>query len=105
MEKNSSGLNLRVTSADQAKEEIDNKRRGPASRYEAVAQKWKEVAGSNHAVVVKGLEEEEIASIRSLIYDRFGSADVVVRSGHDESGSCFVVIMPRDGSRFLKSKS
>lgn len=99
MEKNSSCLNIRVTSNDQAKEEIDNK-----PRYEAVAQKWEEVAGSNRAVVVKGVEEKEIASLRSLIYDRFGSADVVVRSGQEESGSYFVAIMPRDGSRFLKTE-
>lgn len=105
MEKDSSGLNLKVVGIDQAKEEIDDVRRGPASRYEAVVQKWKEVAGSDRAVVVTGLEEVEIASIRSLIYDRFGSADVVVRSGQDESGSYFAVIMPRYGTRFLKSGS
>ena len=75
--------------------------RGRTSRYEPIAQKWTEI-DPDDAILLEGLEENDIQNLRNLLYRRFGKKNVIVRSRLQDDGSYNAVVRKREGDEYLR---
>ncbi|MFO8099871.1 MAG: hypothetical protein R6T83_09670 [Salinibacter sp.] len=69
-------------------------------KYEAVAQTWNTM-DEGQAILLSGLDRDEVNTLRRLFYDRFGKTNVLVRSVEQEDGMRKAVIRPREGREYL----
>lgn len=81
--------------SDEAKDEALEGREG-TSKYEPVAEKYAEI-GDDEAMVIEGLEEKGVESLRNLLYGRFGKQNVSVKSVEQESGGYKAIVRNRQG--------
>lgn len=78
--------------------------RGRTSQYEPIAQKWSEV-GNDEAILLSGLEKNDIQNLRNLLYRRFGKENVIVRSAEQDDETYKAVVRSREGGEYLRDGS
>lgn len=95
---------MEVKDRDEAEHELGAAGgRGRTSRYEPIAQKWSEL-GDDKAILLSGLEENDIQNLRNLLYRRFGKENVIVRSAQQEDDTYNAVVRTRDGDEYLREE-
>lgn len=98
-------MELKVRNEEEAERELGaSGKPGRTSRYEHVAQRWSETA-DDEAVVIEGLEQNDIQALRNLLYRRFGKETVIVRSARQEENKYKAVVRSRAGDEYLRKSA
>jgi hypothetical protein len=94
-------FDMEIKSAHEASQEIASQG-GRQSAYQPVAMKYAEI-GSDEAIVLRELGENDIQNLRNLLYRKFGKRNVIVRSSKQEEGEYLAVVREREGNEYLRS--
>lgn len=97
-------MKLTVKTEEEAERELGTQGKpGRTSRFEHVAQRWKET-DENEAIVIEDLEDTDVQSLRRLLYRRFGKETVIVRSAQQADGSYKAVVRRRADGEYLRKE-
>lgn len=92
------GFDVEETSTQQAKEVEQT----TGSKYEPLANKWQEARENDNAVVLSGVEKNQVSNIRNYMYRAFDKEDVIVRSKSREQDDLYnVTIRARENGEYL----
>lgn len=98
-----SSFKIEVMDEEEAERELNaGGSRGRTSKYEPVAQRWREL-GEDESIVLSGLDQRDIENLRNLLYRRFGKENVIVRSVQQEDEGYKAVVRAREGSEYLRT--
>jgi len=91
---------MEVKSKEEAKREL-GAARARSSKYEPIAETWREI-DDGETILLSGLEQNEIQSIRNLLYRRFGTENVIVRSARQDDDTYKALVREREGREYLR---
>jgi len=96
------GFDVEETSTQQAKEVEQT----TGSKYEPLANKWQEARENDNAVVLSGVEKNQVSNIRNYMYRAFDKEEVIVRSKSREQDDLYnVTIRARENGEYLPDDS
>ena len=91
-----------IAESGSADAEIDSNR-GRTSKYQPVLDRWSEIDQSEEAIVLSGLGQGELQSLRSFLYDNIGKESVIVRSTQTDDGDYKAVVRERKNKEYLRN--
>jgi len=94
------GFDIERASVQEA-QEVENT---TGSKYEPLAEAWREAREDGEALILRGLEQSRVGNIRSFIYRAFDKESVIVRSKQSEGGLYNVTIRERQDGEFLQAE-
>jgi len=97
-------FDMQVSSTVEAEQELGSSGGpGRSSQWEPVAEKYAEISGSDQAIVLRELSQNDVQNIRNLLYRRFGKEQVIVRSSSNGEDEYKAVVRDRDGDEYLRN--
>jgi hypothetical protein len=97
-----SDFNMETMSTGKAEKEVSTSR-GRDSRFNEVGDTWESVEDKEEkSLVLSGLEEKDIQSLRNYMYRRFGKDEIIVRSAQQEDETYKAVIRTREEGEYLR---
>lgn len=97
-------FNMEIKDRTEAERELGAGRgRGRTSRYEPIAQKWRDL-DEDDAILLPDLEKNDIQNLRNLLYRRFGKENIIVRSARQEDDTYKALVRSREGNEYLRSE-
>jgi hypothetical protein len=75
------------------------------SKYEPLAEQWKTARMNDNAVILRGVEKNQVDNIRNYFYRAFEKEDVIVRSKAREQDDTYnVTIRARENGEYLQNE-
>lgn len=76
------------------------------SKYEPLAEQWKTARTNDNAVILRGVEKNQVDNIRNYFYRAFEKEDVIVRSKAREQDDTYnVTIRARENGEYLQDRT
>lgn len=76
------------------------------SKYEPLAEQWKTARNNDNAVILRGVEKNQVDNIRNYFYRAFEKEDVIVRSKAREQDDTYnVTIRARENGEYLQDNT